>query len=162
MPTPVPAPEIVLVDFDDTLVETAPRFRRTRERFFARLAELGFDDATARHVHHHEVDPVVIERYGLGPARIEPAFRETYLALCARARLEPDPATSPRGGRPRSTPRPASPSTSAAASARAASSTSSRRAASTSANGRPRPPTAPPSSASASGMPRGAGWSATA
>ena len=36
----------------------------------------------------------MIERYGLGPARIEPAFRETYLALCARARLEPDPATA--------------------------------------------------------------------
>lgn len=94
MPTPVPAPEIVLVDFDDTLVNTATRFRGAREALFARLAELGFDDATARHVHHHEVDPVVIERYGLGPARIEPAFRETYFALCARARLEPDPATA--------------------------------------------------------------------
>src|SRR5690606_29845862 len=39
-----------------------------------------------------EVDPVMIGRYGLGPARIEPAFRETYLALCARARREPDVA----------------------------------------------------------------------
>src|SRR5690625_449847 len=94
MPIPTPMPEIVLVDFDDTLVETAPRFRRAREALFARLGELGFDDATARHVHHHEVDPVVLERYGLGPSRLGPAFRETYLALCARARREPDPVTA--------------------------------------------------------------------
>lgn len=90
MPNSFVPPEIVLVDFDDTLVETAPRFRRTRERFFARLAELGFDDALARRVHHEEVDPVMLTRYGLGPSRLEPAFRETYLALCAHTRREPE------------------------------------------------------------------------
>jgi|GEM_PF-929996 len=84
-------PELVLVDFDDTLVDTAPRFQEARRKLFARLQELGFSLDQIRRVHHDEVDPVMIDRYGLGPFRLEPSFRETYLQLCHEARLTPDP-----------------------------------------------------------------------
>ncbi|HEX7051116.1 MAG TPA: HAD family hydrolase [Longimicrobiales bacterium] len=85
---------LVLVDFDDTLVDTAPRFQQARRTFFRLLAEAGFDEATARRIHHDEVDPVMRRRYGLGPFRLEPAFRETYRRLCAHAGIRPDPATA--------------------------------------------------------------------
>lgn len=83
--------ELVLVDFDDTLVDTSPRFQNARRALFEILAGEGFDPARARHVHHHEVDPEMIARHGLGPFRLEPAFRETYLRLCAAAGRTPDP-----------------------------------------------------------------------
>lgn len=84
-------PALVLVDFDDTLVDTAPRFQQARRRFFARLQDAGFPLEEILRVHHDEVDPGMIKRYGLGPFRLEPAFRETYLRLCARHRVTPDP-----------------------------------------------------------------------
>lgn len=87
---------LVLVDFDDTLVETAPRFARARRALFDLLAEAGFDPAEVRRVHHEEVDPGMRARHGFGPARMGPAFRETYRALCAAARSDPDPRLEAR------------------------------------------------------------------
>lgn len=81
---------LVLVDFDDTLVDTAPRFLGARRALFERLVALGFDEAMSRAVHHEEVDPQLMRRYGFGPGRLEHSFRETYLALCGHRGLEPD------------------------------------------------------------------------
>lgn len=89
-----PGPSLVLVDFDDTLVNTAPRFQNARRQFFARLQDVGFAREEILRVHHEEVDPGMIRRYGLGPFRMETAFRETYLRLCARHRVAPDPAVA--------------------------------------------------------------------
>ena len=83
--------DLVLVDFDDTLVETAPRFARARERLFELLADAGFDRELAYSVHHHEVDPAMRKRHGFGPQRLGTAFRETYHELCRRAGLRRDP-----------------------------------------------------------------------
>lgn len=77
--------ELVLVDFDDTLVDTAPRFRRGRTRFFELLAQEGFAADEIERVHHDEVDQEMIRRHGFGPYRLEPSFRETYLRLCRYA-----------------------------------------------------------------------------
>ncbi len=90
--------DLVLVDFDDTLVETAPRFQQARRELFALLAAEGFDEARARRVHHDEVDREMLELHGLGPFRLEPAFRETYLRLCKADGREPDPAVVERCG----------------------------------------------------------------
>lgn len=83
--------ELVLVDFDDTLVDTAPRFEGARQRLFDRLAELGFDRSQVEHLHHHEVDPGMRRAHGLGPQRMPDAFAETYRALCRHGGLAPDP-----------------------------------------------------------------------
>jgi len=88
---PRPEPELVLVDFDDTLVDTAPRFQKARRDLFSLLERVGFTREEIHRVHHEEVDPRMIDRYGLGPFRLEPSFRETYLRLCAEARRAPDP-----------------------------------------------------------------------
>lgn len=82
--------EIVLVDFDDTLVDTAPRFRDARRALFERLEALGFDGDRCRELHHGTVDLEMIGRYGLGPARLEHSFRETYGRICAEMAIEPD------------------------------------------------------------------------
>ena len=95
MTTPPPSAsdlDLVLVDFDDTLVTTAPRFSAARRQLFDLLAGAGFDPADIDHVHHHEVDPVMRERHGFGPQRMGAAFRETYAALCRRAGREPGAA----------------------------------------------------------------------
>ncbi len=81
---------LVLVDFDDTLVETAPRFLGARRALFARLAELGFSEEGASEVHHERVERDMMRRYGLGPARLEHSFRETYMVLCEEAGSRPD------------------------------------------------------------------------
>ena len=73
--------DLVLVDFDDTLVDTAPRFQRARRELFELLASLGFDEDLVRRTHHDEIDPVMRTRFGLGPHRLEHAFRETYVHL---------------------------------------------------------------------------------
>lgn len=83
--------ELVLVDFDDTLVRTAPRFAEARGALFDLLAGLGFERARIERVHNEEVDPLMRARHGFGPQRLGEAFRETYRALCAEAGLEPDP-----------------------------------------------------------------------
>ncbi len=83
---------LVLVDFDDTLVDTAPRFLGARRTFFARLARLGFDDTRARVVHHELIDPGMMRRFGFGPNRLVHSFRETYRALCEEHGLAAQPA----------------------------------------------------------------------
>lgn len=77
--------ELVLVDFDDTLVDTAPRFQRARRELFELLVSLGFDEELVRQTHHQEIDPVMRTRFGLGPQRLEHAFRETYIHLATNA-----------------------------------------------------------------------------
>lgn len=74
--------ELVLVDFDDTLVATAPRFERARDELFRILAAHGFDESVARALHHDEIDPFMRARYGFGPRRLGHAFRHTYERLC--------------------------------------------------------------------------------
>lgn len=86
-----PGIDLVLVDFDDTIVETAPRFERARRQLFDRLARADFDRAEAERVHHHEVDPRMRSEHGLGPYRMPLAFAETYRALCRGARCDVDP-----------------------------------------------------------------------
>ena len=55
--------ELVLVDFDDTIVETAPRFQNARRRLFELLAAAGFDADMCARVHHDEVDPSMLRRF---------------------------------------------------------------------------------------------------
>jgi putative hydrolase of the HAD superfamily len=78
---------LVLVDFDDTLVDTGPRFQRARRELFDLLVGLGFDAHMVERIHHEEIDPVMRQRFGLGPQRLEHAFRETYVHLCTNAAL---------------------------------------------------------------------------
>ena len=87
-----PQPQLVLVDFDDTLVDTAPRFAHARRRLFDLLAAQGFDPAAIDRVHHQDIDPAMRARHGFGPARLGPAFLETYRALCAAGGGTPDTA----------------------------------------------------------------------
>lgn len=87
-----PSIDLVLVDFDDTLVETAPRFLNSRSALFELLHRSGFDPERARRVHHDEVEPEMLRTVGFGPYRLEPSFRETYARLCAEAGLPVDPA----------------------------------------------------------------------
>lgn len=82
----------MLVDFDDTLVATAPRFERARDELFRLLAGQGFAEAAARALHHDIIDPDMRRQYGFGPHRLAHAFRETYARLCAGAGRAPDPA----------------------------------------------------------------------
>jgi putative hydrolase of the HAD superfamily len=88
--------KLVLVDFDDTLVETAPAFQNAREALFRQLAEEGFSLDDSHRVHHGEVDPELLSVYGMGPFRMEPSFRETYLRLCREHGREPDPDAAER------------------------------------------------------------------
>src|SRR5215207_5742930 len=69
---------LVLVDFDDTLVATAPRFQNARRSLFALLCSLGADEAVVQRAHHERVEPSMLDRHGLGPARLEHSFRRTY------------------------------------------------------------------------------------
>jgi putative hydrolase of the HAD superfamily len=77
-----PPIELVLVDFDDTLVDTAPRFQNARRAFYRLLADAGLPPETAIRIHDEQVDPRMRLKFGLGPHRIEHAFSETYVALC--------------------------------------------------------------------------------
>jgi putative hydrolase of the HAD superfamily len=74
--------ELVLVDFDDTLVNTGPRFQHARRSLIALMEQAGFSEAHARDVLFNRVDPEMRVRYGLGPRRMEPAFIATYELLC--------------------------------------------------------------------------------
>jgi putative hydrolase of the HAD superfamily len=84
--------ELVLVDFDDTLVDTAPRFQQARRGLIALLEEAGFEHEAARHMLYERVDPGMRAEYGLGPRRMEPAFAATYRRLCEERGEEPDAA----------------------------------------------------------------------
>jgi putative hydrolase of the HAD superfamily len=82
--------KLVLVDFDDTLVDTAPRFQRARRALFELLVNLGFDEELVRRTHHEEIDPLMRGRFGFGPHRLEHAFRATYEHLVSNAGLALD------------------------------------------------------------------------
>jgi putative hydrolase of the HAD superfamily len=74
--------DLILVDFDDTLVDTGPRFQNARRALLALMREAGFADDVAYDVLYNQVDPVMRIRYGLGPRRMEPLFVATYERLC--------------------------------------------------------------------------------
>lgn len=92
MSAPSRAPELVLVDFDDTLVSTAPRFDAARRELFALLRACGHDEDHVRAFHHDVIDPPMRARYGFGPRRLAHAFRATYEELCRERGVAPDPA----------------------------------------------------------------------
>jgi putative hydrolase of the HAD superfamily len=85
--------DLVLVDFDDTLVDTAPRFEEARRSLFGLMESHGFERAHVEQVHHHAVDPGMRDEFGLGPHRLPHSFTATYRALCAGAGREPDGET---------------------------------------------------------------------
>jgi len=78
---------LVLVDFDDTLVDTAPRFQNARRSLFSVLAAAGIGQELAHQIHHERIDPLMLERHGLGPGRLEHSFRATYEAACSELSL---------------------------------------------------------------------------
>ncbi len=90
--------QLVLVDFDDTLVETAPAFHQAREALFSRLVEEGFTEEECFRVHHDEVEPELLPIFGMGPFRLEPSFRDTYLRLCSAEGRSPDPEVAAECG----------------------------------------------------------------
>ncbi|HSL69912.1 MAG TPA: HAD family hydrolase [Longimicrobiales bacterium] len=79
---------LVLVDFDDTLVDTAPRFQKARRSLFGLLQSIGIDEALAERVHHEHIDRIMLDRHGLGPARLQYSFRATYEHLCTELGLQ--------------------------------------------------------------------------
>ncbi len=91
-------PDLVLVDFDDTLVDTAPRFAEARDSLFDLLEAEGFEHALIERVHHEDVDPGMRVRFGFGPRRMGVAFRETYRVLCGRSGRALDAALLERCG----------------------------------------------------------------
>jgi putative hydrolase of the HAD superfamily len=74
--------DLVLVDFDDTLVDTGPRFQNARRALLLLMREAGFTEDIAYDVLYNRVDPGMRAKYGLGPKRMEPAFVATYERLC--------------------------------------------------------------------------------
>ncbi|MGH7446801.1 MAG: hypothetical protein ACRELT_04535, partial [Longimicrobiales bacterium] len=74
--------ELVLVDFDDTLVDTGPRFQNARRSLLAAMSDAGFAEDVAYDVLYNQIDPAMRAKYGLGPRRMEPAFVATYERLC--------------------------------------------------------------------------------
>jgi putative hydrolase of the HAD superfamily len=88
--------QLALVDFDDTLVETAPAFQQAREALFVFLEAEGFSREVAHRIHYHEVDPELLIEHGMGPFRMAPSFRETYLRVCREGGERPDPSLADR------------------------------------------------------------------
>lgn len=87
---------LVLVDFDDTLVDTAPRFQNARRALLSLMHEAGFDEAVAYQMLYHEIDPEMRKLHGLGPRRMEPAFVATYEQLCGRHGVTRNPDITER------------------------------------------------------------------
>ncbi len=85
-------PKLIFVDFDDTIVDTAPRFSGARRELFELLARTGYSAEEAERIHHDEIDPQMRQQFGFGPHRLEHTFRETYHKLRVRAGHEPDEA----------------------------------------------------------------------
>ena len=86
--------DLVLVDFDDTLVETAPAFQKARDALFGRLEKEGFAEDEVFRVHHDVVEPELLVLFGMGPFRLAPSFRDTYVRLCVEDGRTPDPAVA--------------------------------------------------------------------
>lgn len=74
--------DLILVDFDDTLVDTGPRFQNARRSLLALMRDAGFAEDAAYDVLYNQVDPGMRAQYGLGPRRMEPSFVMTYERLC--------------------------------------------------------------------------------
>jgi putative hydrolase of the HAD superfamily len=74
--------ELVLVDFDDTIVDTGPRFQNARRSLLTLMQHAGFSEAVTYDMLYNQVDPGMRQQYGLGPRRMEPAFVATYERLC--------------------------------------------------------------------------------
>lgn len=74
--------DLVLVDFDDTLVDTGPRFQNARRSLLALMSDAGFGADVSYDVLYNRVDPTMRAQYGLGPRRMEPLFVATYERLC--------------------------------------------------------------------------------
>lgn len=89
-------PTHVMVDFDDTLVDTGPRFRARRDALFGYLEDLGFPRARSYRVHHEVVDQELLGLWGYGPFRLPASFRDTYIRLCSESGIAPDPRTARR------------------------------------------------------------------
>jgi len=87
-------PPFILVDFDDTLVDTGPRFHARRERLFGFLEAEGFSREASERVHHEVVDQELLALMGFGPFRLGPSFRDTYVRLCFEAERFPDRGTA--------------------------------------------------------------------
>jgi putative hydrolase of the HAD superfamily len=83
--------DLILVDFDDTLVDTGPRFQNARRSLLALMREAGFSDETAYDMLYNQVDPGMRAKYGLGPRRMEPSFVTTYERLCELFGVARDP-----------------------------------------------------------------------
>jgi putative hydrolase of the HAD superfamily len=90
--------ELVLVDFDDTLVDTGPRFQNARRSLLALMKDAGFTEDAAYDMLYNQVDPGMRARYGLGPRRMEPSFVETYARLCEAHGIAPDDELAERCG----------------------------------------------------------------
>jgi putative hydrolase of the HAD superfamily len=82
---------LVLVDFDDTLVDTGPRFQNARRSLVSLMRDIGFAEEQAYDMLYRQVDPGMRAQYGLGPRRMEPAFMETYERLAREAGRTVDP-----------------------------------------------------------------------
>lgn len=74
--------DLILVDFDDTLVDTGPRFQNARRALLALMRDAGFAEEAAYDMLYNQVDPGMRVKYGLGPRRMEPSFVTTYERLC--------------------------------------------------------------------------------
>lgn len=90
------APSLVLVDFDDTIVDTGPRFQNARRALIATLRDAGFPEDVAHDVHYNQVDPVMRKEYGLGPRRMGPSFVATYERLVRMHGVERDQVIADR------------------------------------------------------------------
>jgi putative hydrolase of the HAD superfamily len=60
------------------------------------LEEGGFSREEAYDVHHNQVDQEFLAKFGMGPFRMGPSFRETYLRLCSIQGRLPDPEIANR------------------------------------------------------------------
>ncbi len=86
-----PGPSAVVVDFDDTLVDTGRRFDDRRRALFDVLEKAGFPRNEVESVHHDVVDQELLGVFGYGPFRLGPSFRDTYLRLAHLHGRPPDP-----------------------------------------------------------------------
>ena len=88
--------DLVLVDFDDTLVDTGPRFQNARRSLLALMRDAGFPEDAAYDMLYNQVDPGMRAKYGLGPRRMEPSFVTTYERLCELHGIAHDAAIAAR------------------------------------------------------------------
>lgn len=90
--------ELVLVDFDDTLVDTGPRFQNARRSLITLMEQAGFDADVAIDMLYNRVDPGMRAKHGLGPRRMEPSFVATYRQLCEMHGVAVDEDVAERAG----------------------------------------------------------------